>query len=73
MKLSALLDTKKVSYFMEVYKLSKEKVYREWTGKNINGQADFNNNFLAKEAENNNTADMKYVVGVDIFSADDLQ
>ncbi|MCE5285579.1 MAG: hypothetical protein LLG02_07010 [Pelosinus sp.] len=53
--------------------MSKEKVYRQWNGKNIDGQADLNNNFLAKEAESSNTADMKYVVGVDTFSADDLQ
>lgn len=48
-------------------------MYREWNGKNIDGQSELNNNFLIKEAKNSNTSDMKCVVGVDTFSADDLQ
>lgn len=53
--------------------MSRKKVYSEWNGKNIDGQADLNNQFLEKEAESSNTSDMKCVVGVDTFSADDLQ
>lgn len=53
--------------------MRKQKVYREWNGKNIDGQASLNNDFLAKEAANSNTSDMKYIVGVDTFSGDELQ
>jgi hypothetical protein len=60
-------------FLREVYNLSKEKVYRQWNGKNIDGQAELNNKFLAKEAASSSTSDMQCVVGVDTFSADDLQ
>lgn len=53
--------------------MGKKNVYQEWNGKNINGQTEVNNNYLSKEAANSDTAEMGYVVGVDTFSADDLQ
>jgi len=53
--------------------LDNKKVYQQWNGKNIDGQAELNNNFLSNEAVNSNTEEMKYIVGVDTFSADELQ
>ncbi|MBP2627878.1 MAG: hypothetical protein H6Q68_2589 [Firmicutes bacterium] len=57
----------------EMYYLDNTKTYQQWNGKNINGQAELNNNFLSNEAAKSNTTEMKYTVGVDTFSADDLQ
>lgn len=56
-----------------MYYLDKEKAYKQWNGKNINGQTELNNNFLSKEAANSNTSEMNYVVGVDTFSGNELQ
>lgn len=50
-----------------------EKNYQQWNGKNINGQTELNNDFLSSEAVKSNTSEMKYTVGVDTFSADELQ
>ena len=56
-----------------MYKLNTEKTYQQWNGKNINGQTESNNDFLSNEATKSNTSEMMYTVGVDTFSADDLQ
>jgi len=53
--------------------LDNKKVYQQWNGKNIDGQVELNNTFLSNEVANNNTQEMKYIVGVDTFSADELQ
>lgn len=53
--------------------MDNEKVYQQWNGKNINGQAELNNNFLSKQGTENHTSEMTYVVGVDTFSGDELQ
>ena len=53
--------------------MDNKKVYKQWNGKNIDGKVELNNNFLSNEAANSNTSEMKYIVGVDTFSADDLQ
>jgi hypothetical protein len=53
--------------------LANEKVYHQWNGKNINGKAELNNNFLSKEAAKSTTAEMNCTVGVETFSANDLQ
>jgi hypothetical protein len=56
-----------------VHSLDNKKIYKQWNGKNINGQVELNNDFLLDVVNNNNTSEMKYTVGVDTFSADDLQ
>jgi len=56
-----------------VHYLDNKKVYQQWNGKNIDGQVELNNTFLSNEVANNNTQEMKYIVGVDTFSADELQ
>ena len=56
-----------------MYYLDKKKVYQQWNGKNIDGQVELNNDFLSNEAAKSNTSEMKYIVGVDTFSADELQ
>jgi hypothetical protein len=53
--------------------LANEKVYQQWNGKNSSGKAELNNNFLSQEAAKNTTAEMNCIVGVDTFSATDLQ
>ena len=53
--------------------MDNKKIYKQWNGKNIDGQAELNNDFLLNAVNNNNTSEMKYIVGVDTFSADDLQ
>ena len=53
--------------------MDNKKVYQQWNGKNIDGQVELNNTFLSNEVANNNTQEMKYIVGVDTFSADELQ
>ena len=53
--------------------MDNEKEYQQWNGKNINGQAELNNDFLSNKAAKSDTAEMKYIIGVDTFSADDLQ
>lgn len=50
-----------------------KKIYKQWNGKNIDGEVELNNNFLLNTVNNNDTSEMKYVVGVDTFSADELQ
>jgi hypothetical protein len=57
----------------EVYYLPIEKVYHQWNGKSTNGKAELSNNFLSKEAMKNSTAEMECTVGIDTFSADELQ
>lgn len=53
--------------------MDNKKIYRQWNGKNIDGQVETNNSFLSSAATNNNTSEMQYIVGVDTFSADELQ
>ena len=53
--------------------MDNKKVYSQWNGKNINGQVEFNNNFISSEAARSNTREMECTVGVDTFSANDLQ
>ncbi len=53
--------------------MTKEKVYKFWNGKNINGDSAVGSQYLIQEGPRSNTTDMKYEVGVDTFSADDLQ
>jgi hypothetical protein len=53
--------------------LANEKVYHQWNGKNIHGKTELNNNFLASEAANSTTAEMNCTIGVETFSANDLQ
>lgn len=50
-----------------------EKVYRQWNGKNTNGKVESSNQFLSKEAMKNSTDEMECTVGIDTFSAADLQ
>ncbi|WP_199884039.1 hypothetical protein [Anaerosinus massiliensis] len=50
-----------------------KKIYKQWNGKNIDGEVELNNNFLLNTVNDNDTSEMKYVVGVDTFSADELQ
>lgn len=57
----------------EVHYLDNKKIYCQWNGKNIDGQVELNNTVLLNEAVNSNTPEMKCVVGVDTFSADELQ
>nr|WP_092072773.1 hypothetical protein [Dendrosporobacter quercicolus]NSL48892.1 hypothetical protein [Dendrosporobacter quercicolus DSM 1736]SDM49779.1 hypothetical protein SAMN04488502_10547 [Dendrosporobacter quercicolus] len=50
------------------------KVYRFWNGKNIDGKSVAGDqNLLEETAQENKDTLMKYEVGVDTFSADDLQ
>ena len=56
-----------------MYSLENKKIYKQWNGKNIDGQVKLNNDFLLNAVNNNNTSEMKYIVGVDTFSADELQ
>jgi hypothetical protein len=53
--------------------LDNKKIYKQWNGKNIDGKVKLNNDFLLDAVNNNNTSEMKYIVGVDTFSADELQ
>lgn len=53
--------------------MANEKVYHQWNGKNIHGKTELNNNFLSAEAAKSNTAEMNCTVGVETFSAADLQ
>lgn len=53
--------------------LANKATYQQWNGKNINGNAELNNDFLSTEAYQNNTTEMKCIVGVDTFSAYELQ
>lgn len=62
-----------MKFVKEVYQLDNKRVYKQWNGKNIDGQVEVNNNFLSNAATKNNTSEMKYIVGVDTFSADELQ
>lgn len=57
----------------EVYYLPTEKVYRQWNGRSTNGNAELSNNFLSKEAMKNSSTEMECTVGIDTFSADELQ
>jgi len=57
----------------EVSYLDSSKTYQQWNGKNIRGQGELSNNFLASEANKSNTSEMQCIVGVDTFSGDDLQ
>ena len=50
-----------------------EKGYRQWNGKNTNGKVESSNQFLSKEAMKNSTDEMECTVGIDTFSAADLQ
>lgn len=50
-----------------------EKVYRQWNGKSTNGKVELSNNFLSKEAMKNSSTEMECTVGIDTFSADELQ
>ncbi len=56
-----------------MYHLPIEKVYQQWNGKSTNGKVESSNNFLSKEAMKNSTAEMECTVGIDTFSAADLQ
>lgn len=49
------------------------KTYPQWNGKNINGKAEENNDFLSQEAKSNSSREMNCSVTVDTFSADELQ
>lgn len=53
--------------------MAKDKVYQYWNGKNINGEDHVGNKFLIDEGPRNSTTEMKYEVGCDTISADDLQ
>lgn len=53
--------------------MAKEKVYKFWNGKNIDGDSATGNKYLIEEGPRSNTTEMKYEVGVDTISADDLQ
>lgn len=53
--------------------MAKEKVYKFWNGKNIDGDLAAGNKYLIEEGPRSNTTEMKYEVGVDTISADDLQ
>ncbi|MDF2565978.1 MAG: hypothetical protein K0Q53_2382 [Massilibacillus sp.] len=53
--------------------MDNKKIYKQWNGKNIDGKVKLNNDFLLDAVNNNNTSEMKYIVGVDTFSADELQ
>ncbi|QJW47906.1 hypothetical protein HA075_20470 [bacterium BFN5] len=53
--------------------MAKEKVYKFWNGKNIDGDSAVGNKHLIEEGIRSNTTEMKYEVGVDTISADDLQ
>ncbi|MEG6586186.1 hypothetical protein [Dendrosporobacter sp. 1207_IL3150] len=53
--------------------MANEKVYKFWNGKNINGDSTVGNKYLIEEGPRSSTQEMKYEVGVDTFSADDLQ
>jgi len=57
----------------EAIKLTDNKIYKYWNGKNINGQSSVGSQYLIQEGARSNTKEMKYEVGVDTFSADDLQ
>lgn len=49
------------------------KTYKTWNGKNIDGRSYVGDPNLIKETKREEDALMKYIVGVDTFSADDLQ
>lgn len=49
------------------------KVYQFWNGKNIDGKSQIGSADLLAEKERNSQAEMKYEVGCDTISADDLQ
>lgn len=51
------------------------RVYHFWNGKNLNGHSVVGDPSLITEQDRDNMsqAEMKYEVGVDTFSADDLQ
>lgn len=51
----------------------KNPVYKFWNGKNINGKSVVGDPNLIESASSNNVEGMQYEVGVDTFSADDLQ
>lgn len=53
--------------------MAKEKVYKFWNGKNIDGDSTVGSKYLIDEGPRSNTSEMKYEVGVDTISADDLQ
>lgn len=49
------------------------KVYHFWNGKNVDGKSYVGNASLLSENERSSQTEMKYEVGCDTFSADDLQ
>ncbi len=50
-----------------------DNVYRPWNVKHRAGKTELNNSFLSQEAAKNNTEEMNCTIGVDTFSANDLQ
>jgi hypothetical protein len=53
--------------------LVKEKEYHFWNGKNVDGLSFVGDLSLLAENRDEDDAEMKYEVGCDTFSADDLQ
>lgn len=48
------------------------KVYHFWNGKNIDGKSSAQLTGFENKSITENTSEMRYEVGVDTFSADDL-